>query len=88
MEVRRLRSTTRLNDYLDWPGVQQVFRLERVSVQKRTGQKRQEADVQAHVPVQDMAELMSHHRLQLDTIKGLQRPSRHDHYALDDGETG
>ena len=29
-EVRTLRSTTALNDYLDWPGVGQVFELERV----------------------------------------------------------
>jgi hypothetical protein len=28
-EVRRLSSSTALRDYLDWPGVQQVFRLER-----------------------------------------------------------
>lgn len=28
-EVRRLRASTDLNDYLDWPGVAQVFRLER-----------------------------------------------------------
>ena len=29
-EVRTLRTTTRLNDYLDWPDVGQVCRLERV----------------------------------------------------------
>ena len=29
IEQRTLTSTTALNDYLDWPGVQQVFRLER-----------------------------------------------------------
>ena len=29
LEQRTLTSTTALNDYLDWPGVQQVFRLER-----------------------------------------------------------
>lgn len=29
VEVRRLQATTALNDYLTWPGVQQVFRLER-----------------------------------------------------------
>jgi hypothetical protein len=28
--VRTIRTTTRLNDYLDWPGVGQVCRLERV----------------------------------------------------------
>lgn len=29
-EIRRLTSTTMLNDYLDWPEVGQVFELERV----------------------------------------------------------
>ena len=29
LEQRTLTSTTALNEYLDWPGVQQVFRLER-----------------------------------------------------------
>lgn len=29
MEKRKLTSTTALNDYLDWPGVKQVFKLER-----------------------------------------------------------
>jgi hypothetical protein len=31
-EHRRLRSTTSLNDYLDWPEVGQVFELERVRI--------------------------------------------------------
>lgn len=29
MEIRRLRTTTLLNGYLDWPGVAQVCRVER-----------------------------------------------------------
>ncbi len=29
VETRRLTSTTALNGYLDWPGVQQVFQVER-----------------------------------------------------------
>jgi predicted transposase YbfD/YdcC len=33
-EIRRLTSTTALNDYLDWPDVGQVFELERVRVLK------------------------------------------------------
>jgi predicted transposase YbfD/YdcC len=33
-EIRTLRSTTALNDYLDWPDVGQVFELERVRVLK------------------------------------------------------
>lgn len=32
MEYRRLRATTRLNGYVDWPGVQQVCVLERTRV--------------------------------------------------------
>jgi len=31
-EIRTLRSTTALNDYLDWPDVGQVFELERVRI--------------------------------------------------------
>lgn len=33
-EIRKLISTTALNDYLDWPQVGQVFELERVRVLK------------------------------------------------------
>ena len=33
-EVRQILSTTALNGYLDWPGVGQVFELERVRVLK------------------------------------------------------
>lgn len=29
VETRKLTSTTAINDYLDWPGVQQVFKVER-----------------------------------------------------------
>lgn len=40
MEIRALASTTALNEYLDWPGVQQVFRLQRQrSVAGRTSQE-------------------------------------------------
>ena len=34
--------TTALQDYLDWPGAQQVFRVERRVVTKRTGEVRRE----------------------------------------------
>jgi predicted transposase YbfD/YdcC len=53
-EIRRLLSTTALNEYLDWPCVAQVFELERVRVLKDrtevevvcgiTSLKRQQAD--------------------------------------------
>lgn len=36
IEVRRLEATTSLNKYLDWPGVGQVFRIER---RRRQGAK-------------------------------------------------
>lgn len=38
VERRRLMSSTALNEYLDWPGVQQVFCLERTFTCKKTGQ--------------------------------------------------
>ena len=37
IEVRQLQATTALNDYLDWPGVAQVFRLVRQRHLKRSG---------------------------------------------------
>jgi Transposase DDE domain len=53
-EIRRLTSTTMLNDYLDWPKIGQVFELERVRelpgkteievVYGITSLKREEAD--------------------------------------------
>jgi predicted transposase YbfD/YdcC len=40
LEVRRLRASTALNDYLDWPGLQQVLKVERETEKK--GQKEQQ----------------------------------------------
>jgi predicted transposase YbfD/YdcC len=37
IETRRLQATTALNDYLDWPGVQQVFQLIRHRKIKKCG---------------------------------------------------
>ena len=37
VEWRELTMTTALRDYLDWPGAQQVFRVARRVVTKRTG---------------------------------------------------
>ncbi len=42
MEYRTLQASVELNDYLDWPGVQQVFQLERRTIILKTGQERQE----------------------------------------------
>jgi predicted transposase YbfD/YdcC len=38
IERRRLQASTMLNEYVEWPGVQQVFRLERQVIQKKTGE--------------------------------------------------
>ena len=41
-EERILTTSSLLNDYLDWPGVAQVFKLERRSANTRTGEVRHE----------------------------------------------
>ena len=38
LEVRTLQSSSALNDYLDWPGVQQVFRLDRKRIILKSGE--------------------------------------------------
>lgn len=38
LEVRILQSSSALNDYLDWPGVQQVFRLDRKRIILKSGE--------------------------------------------------
>jgi len=42
IEVRRLTASSALVDYLAWPGLQQVFEIERTVTRKRTGQVRHE----------------------------------------------
>ena len=42
IEVRTLQTSSALNDYLDWPGVQQVFRLDRKTTRLKTGSVRSE----------------------------------------------
>jgi len=42
IETRTLAVSTALNDYLIWPGVQQVFRLQRKTLRKKTGEVRHE----------------------------------------------
>jgi hypothetical protein len=42
LETRTLVASTELNDYLDWPGVQQVLRLERQVVHLKTGERSEE----------------------------------------------
>ena len=41
-EYRTLQASVELNDYVDWPGLQQVFRLDRKTVILKTGEVRQE----------------------------------------------
>ncbi len=38
IERRRLQASTMLNEYVNWPGVEQVFQLERQVVEKKTGE--------------------------------------------------
>lgn len=40
LEMRRLQTSSALNDYLDWPGLQQVFRLDRKTIILKTGKVR------------------------------------------------
>ena len=42
IEERRLRASTALSDYTDWPGHQQVLEVERIVTQKATGERRRE----------------------------------------------
>ena len=42
IEVRTLTTSSQLNDFLDWPFLQQVFKLERCVTIQKTGQTRQE----------------------------------------------
>jgi len=42
IEVRTLTTSSQLNDFLDWPFLQQVFKLERSVTVQKTGQTRQE----------------------------------------------
>lgn len=42
IEQRRLTTSTALRDYSDWPGLQQVFQIERTVFIKRAGERREE----------------------------------------------
>ena len=42
LEVRTLTTSSQLNDFLDWPFLQQVFKLERTITLSKTGKRRQE----------------------------------------------
>ena len=42
LEVRTLTTSSQLNDFLDWPFLQQVFKLERSVTIQKTGQTRHE----------------------------------------------
>jgi len=43
IETRKIWTTTKLNDYLDFPHVQQAFMIERESINKKTGKISREA---------------------------------------------
>ena len=38
LETRTLQTSSALNDYLDWPGLQQIFRLDRKTIRLNTGE--------------------------------------------------
>ena len=40
IEYRKLSTSSMLNKYIEWPGVEQVFRLERNTIFKKTGKER------------------------------------------------
>lgn len=42
LEVRTLTTSSQLNDFLDWPFLQQVFKLERIIITSKTGKTRHE----------------------------------------------
>lgn len=42
LEVRTLTTSSQLNDFLDWPFLQQVFKLERLVIIQKTGKTRHE----------------------------------------------
>ena len=42
IETRRLSASTALNDYSDWPGLKQVFKVERETIFKKRGEIRQQ----------------------------------------------
>ncbi len=42
LELRTLKTSTALNDFIIWPGLQQVFRLDRQTTRLKTGQVRSE----------------------------------------------
>jgi predicted transposase YbfD/YdcC len=52
IEQRSIWTTTRLNDYLDFPGVGQVFAIERPTIEKKTGKPSAETvyGVTSHTP--------------------------------------
>lgn len=51
IERRRLQASTMLNDYVDLPGVQQMFQLERQVVEKKNGRADRVDRLRHHQPV-------------------------------------
>jgi len=55
VEIRHLSVSSDLTGYLDWPGTQQVMRLERTVIHKRTGKQSQEISYAVTSAGQDRA---------------------------------
>jgi predicted transposase YbfD/YdcC len=79
IEQRAIWTTTRLNDYLDFPGVGQAFVIERHTVEKKTGKTSTETvyGVTSHTPhTANAAEILAFNRGHWTVENGC-------HYTLD-----
>ena len=79
IEQRSIWTTTRLNDYLDFPGVGQVFAIERPTIAKKTGKLSTETvyGVSSHTPASaDAAGVLAFNRGHWTIENGC-------HYTLD-----
>jgi predicted transposase YbfD/YdcC len=66
VDYRRLTASSALVGYSDWPGLQQVFRVDRTTIQRKTGEVRAETVYgvtsldRAHAPVERLLRLTRH----------------------------
>jgi predicted transposase YbfD/YdcC len=77
-EIRQIISTTALKDHLDWPGVAQVFELERVRVLKGTTEAEVVYGITSLAPAQADAKRL------LDLVRGHWRIENGSHYVRDE----
>ena len=77
-EIRQIISTTALKGHLDWPGVVQVFELERVRVLKGATEAEVVYGITSLTPEQAGAER------RLDLVRGHWRIENGSHYVRDE----